>query len=273
MLKYRILTAIILIPLVLAGIFLLSSQSFQLVSAAIWFLIALEWASVCRYSWQLKATALFCFFTIIVFYFIAGEQYHTILLGFGCALWVVPLCSLLRYQPNRKGLFANQGSQLFFGTFILVSAWLGLTAIQAKPHGAYLLLTLFLIIWSTDTFAYFVGRRWGRRKLSQISPGKSVEGVLGGIAGASLVAILLFFLWQSYSQDQRPLILQSFWLWLVVMWLMSILSVFGDLFESMIKRIQGVKDSGNILPGHGGLLDRLDSLLPTLPAFALLLQF
>jgi phosphatidate cytidylyltransferase len=143
---------------------------------------------------------------------------------------------------------------------VLVGAWVGLCAIRGAEQGGHWLLWLFCLVWGADIGAYFAGRRFGRRKLAPaVSPGKTWEGVLGG----ALLSLALTW---------SALVLTDQWspVWVPVVLSLIALSVFGDLFESVLKRQRGVKDSGALLPGHGGLLDRVDALLPVLPVFALL---
>ena len=143
------------------------------------------------------------------------------------------------------------------GGFVSSALWL-----LQEPQGRILLLAALCIIWLSDIGAYFVGRQWGRHKLApHISPGKSWEGVIGAMGLPLLVCCLLFkgFAWNGAGL--------SFASWLGVIVLLVPIGIVGDLFESCYKRANGLKDSGTLLPGHGGLLDRLDSLLLTLPIF------
>lgn len=148
------------------------------------------------------------------------------------------------------------------GTLVIVPAWCALALIHAgEPHGHRWLLVALAIVWAADTGAYFAGRRFGKRKLApRISPNKTVEGLLGGIALAVLVGVAAAPL-AGASVTQLPLVA-------LVAFLSAAFSVVGDLFESLLKRQAGAKDSGNLIPGHGGLLDRLDGVLAALPVFA-----
>jgi len=153
------------------------------------------------------------------------------------------------------------------GTLVIVPAWCALALIHAgEPHGHRWLLLALAVVWAADTGAYFTGRRFGgrfsrgRRLAPQISPNKTIEGLAGGLLLAVLVGVAAAPL-AGASMDQLPLVG-------LVAFLAAIFSVIGDLFESLLKRQAGAKDSGNLIPGHGGLLDRIDGVLAALPVFA-----
>lgn len=129
---------------------------------------------------------------------------------------------------------------------------------NTEEFDGHLLLMVFVLVWSTDTFAYLVGRKLGKHKLAPaISPGKTWEGLAGGIVGSILVALLFFKFSPFYD----------IWFYILSAIIVSVFGVLGDLFESKLKRLAGVKDSGKMLPGHGGFLDRFDSLLLVAPPF------
>jgi len=147
------------------------------------------------------------------------------------------------------------------GWIVLVPAWLAIVSLQKS---AGLLLALLLTVWIADIAAYFAGRRFGRRKLApQISPGKTWEGVIGAFVAILIYGFAMSFVLQSSPNHFDRIVTVIFFAALAV------LSIVGDLFESWIKRVAGVKDSGNLLPGHGGILDRIDSLTAALPFAAL----
>ncbi|MCS5708360.1 phosphatidate cytidylyltransferase [Candidatus Berkiella cookevillensis] len=273
MLKYRILTACLLIPFVLMGIFFLSSEHFTLMAAFIFLGASYEWGQLCFKNNYI--TIAFCsVFALLMF----GYHYFSHLLSadivlLGSAFWIVPLLSVITFQSEKTTLFQSKTLRVLSGLLFLLLAWIGLSEIHAQPLGGFLIISLFLLIWSADTFAYFVGRAWGKTKLSPISPGKSLQGAVGGIAGSLVVGGLIYVAWHMFALSSLPTVLNHFPLWLLFVSLISVLSIAGDLFESLLKRISGVKDSGKLLPGHGGLLDRIDSLLPTLPLYAIFIAY
>ncbi len=149
------------------------------------------------------------------------------------------------------------------GVLVLVAPWAALVDLHRVPDlGPGLVLFLMILIWTADSMAYFVGRRWGRAKLAPaVSPGKTRVGVYGAVAGA-IVCGWVFAWLLSLSVSETLLVL-------LLCGLAALISVVGDLYESLLKRRRGVKDSSNLLPGHGGLLDRIDSLTAAAPLFAL----
>lgn len=173
-------------------------------------------------------------------------------------VWVMAIKWVLVY-PDKETWY---GRRLFFmGVVILVSAITAMYGLwQISP---WWLMYVFLLVWCADSGAYFVGRKFGKRKLApRVSPNKSVEGLLGGLATSAVVAVLTGY----YKLPHEWLPQVAF---LLLSGLTTLSSVLGDLFESMLKRRAGIKDSGTILPGHGGVLDRIDSLLSATPVFAL----
>jgi len=153
-------------------------------------------------------------------------------------------------------------SKMVIGFLVLIPAWVAMVGMKAHPQGNLLIFMLFLLVWGADIGAYFTGKRFGRKKLiPQVSPGKTREGVLGGLAVCVLVAI--GFAISSELSMGATLAL------LLLALVTGMVSVLGDLFESMFKRERGIKDSGRILPGHGGILDRIDSLTAAAPIFLL----
>jgi phosphatidate cytidylyltransferase len=158
----------------------------------------------------------------------------------------------------------------FVGWVVLCGAWVAIVELQARSP--WLLLAAMAIVWIADTAAYFSGRAFGRRKLApQVSPGKTWEGVYGALLAVGLYAVALVPL-AGRAGFLLPRSMLAIGLWTGFVLLVAGVSVFGDLFESLLKRHAGVKDSGALLPGHGGVLDRTDALFAAMPLLALAAQ-
>ena len=263
MLIYRIITALILIPLVLLGIFYLTPIPVAFISAALFLLAGWEWAGLVGITHKPKRI-LYLLILLIGMFFLVWVP-TLIVLGLALVTWLVLLYYVLYPNKFAANWKASQAWQAPLGIWILTSSWYALNIIYNLPFGQYYLLFMLLFIWSADIGAYFVGRFWGKHKLAPyISPGKSVEGAIGGIVTTLIVAAICgYFFYVAIDIHYLNLV----WLGLVTAWV----SILGDLCESLIKRQAIVKDSGNLLPGHGGILDRIDSLLSVAPIFALLL--
>jgi phosphatidate cytidylyltransferase len=273
MLKQRVITAIVLLLILLPALFYTSPAPFcalalVLISAGAW-----EWGRLngCGPKSSLGFGALLAI--------VGGATWAGGLLSMnlswvwmvatGC--WVVASVGLLR-QGVPAWSAIPRWIRLVGGFLMLWCAWLAVA--QARVIGINFLLSSLVLVWVADIFAYFSGRAFGgrftRSKLApSISPGKSWEGVWGGMAGVMVLAMSWIWIdhnWQVtvpslYSQ----LVAQGVWLLGLGALMMAVMSVAGDLIESLIKRSAGVKDSSGLLPGHGGVLDRVDALLPTLP--------
>lgn len=188
------------------------------------------------------------------------------LLWIAVGWWVGALYWLQGYPEQHGWLFGRKLSPLV-GIVILIPAWRALEVIHLQEQGVGLLFFLLLLIWGADIGAYLVGVRFGRRKLApRVSPGKSLEGVAGGVFSAMLVAVMGWLVVDSFEIGAVTLLLSVL--------LVVIFSIVGDLVESAYKRHAGIKDSGNLIPGHGGILDRVDSLTAAAPLYlSLLLLF
>ncbi|WP_136255554.1 phosphatidate cytidylyltransferase [Onishia niordana] len=261
MLKQRILTAAILVPLALGGLFLLEGGAFALFTGVVVLLAGWEWtnlADVSRLGARLMASAVLGLAMGLLW--LAGGEQATALLWVGAATWLANLFWVTRY-PERQIQWATTSRRLIMGLLVLSSCWVGFNSLRAS--GAEWLLFVLLLVWLADTGAYFAGRAFGKRKLAPaVSPGKTWEGVAGGVV-ATLALALGFAAWLSLGIGATLGLLMA-------TVLVTLVSVLGDLFESMLKRTRGIKDSGVLLPGHGGVLDRIDSLTAAIPIFALL---
>jgi phosphatidate cytidylyltransferase len=246
----RIGTAAVLIAALLAALFLLPRRALELVVGLILLFAAHEWARLCR----LERAAALAFAAAVALTFLALQRagLQQALFALAAFFWIVlaPLWMWRGVQPQQTVWIGAAGFA------VLVPA--ALAMVRLEP---LVVLLVLVLVWIADTAAYFVGRAWGRRKLAPaISPGKTWEGVGGGLIGAALYAIILAFFTDLGA-----------WLALVATaLLLGMASIVGDLFESAVKRQAGVKDSGSLLPGHGGILDRIDSATAALPLAALL---
>lgn len=259
MLKQRIITALILLPLVLGAIFYLDSPAFALAMTIPVALGAWEWANLMG----LEAPARRLPFVGLVLGLLALVYFTHLnaVLFLGC-LWWLAAAVLVRAYPDRVTQWEASGRMRLIGLLVLVPAWWSLVLIQGQADGSWWLLYVMLLVWGADTGAYFVGRKWGRNKLAPaVSPGKSIEGLLGGLATTALIAFVVAF--ATAAADRVGLLP-----FLLISLVAVIGSVYGDLAESMFKRHRGIKDSSQLLPGHGGILDRIDSITAAVPLFA-----
>jgi phosphatidate cytidylyltransferase len=249
----RVATAAALIAALLGALFLLPRTALAALIALLVLGAAHEWARLCRLeraaAWAYALLVAACFVAV----YSGADTARRTILSVGAVFWlaVAPLWLAL-------GVRASQRSALILaGLIVLVPAALAMVSLSPAA-----LLGVLVLIWIADTAAYFVGRAWGRRKLAPtVSPGKTWEGAAGGLIGALAYAIIC-------GGFLGPLAWSSF---LGAAALIAALSIVGDLFESAAKRQASVKDSGTLLPGHGGILDRIDSATSTLPLAALIL--
>lgn len=259
MFKQRLITGLVLGALVLLGVFWLSPEWFAFFAAGVVALAAHEWANFAalkqlgRWLYALASLAL-----VGLLYFVT-RSLDTVVLAGAALFWLVACYIVVRY-PNIR--LDQQWLKLLVGFLVVVPTWLALVSIKALENGELALMMLLLLVWGADTGAYCAGKLYGRRKLiPNVSPGKTLEGMLGGVATCVLIGVIV-----GLVRELPPLAL----VYLMALSLVTCLaSVLGDLFESMFKRERGIKDSGRILPGHGGVLDRIDSLTAAAPVFML----
>ena len=269
MLKNRILTALVLAPLAIAGILYLPDRWFALLWGVAIAVCAWEWSNLAGLT-TIPTRAGFltvCVGFMTSFQQWAGEMELWEWLAWPMvAFWFV-LSILLREMPTKLLVIKYPiAVKLLVGFFVLVSAWILMVWTRINLGGSAQVLYLFMLVWVADIAAYFVGKRWGLTKLApEISPGKTAEGLYG-----ALVVIVLFSLAVAavlYQTESGSFISFS-WVKLGYFILLSVVtvlfSVVGDLFESLVKRVGGVKDSGAILPGHGGFTDCLLAVLACL---------
>jgi phosphatidate cytidylyltransferase len=275
-LKTRVITALVLLAILLPALFYPHPGAFALVA---WLLIgaaAWEWARLnnCAQAASLLIAAAALFICAAAWFGGFLERPLKLLWLLVGALWVLGGAGLLRGGVAGWPRLP-QVLRLLVGVGLLVAAWLAL--VQARKVGIEFLLSVLVLVWAADICAYFAGRTWGgkfsRSKLAvSISPGKSWEGVWGGMAGV----LLLGAAWIAFGSPDSlyaRLFAQhgAAFVALAVVFLVA-MSVVGDLVESLVKRSAGAKDSSRLLPGHGGVLDRIDALLPTLPLAMMLVS-
>jgi len=264
MLKQRLITVAIVLPLLLAGMFLLPNSAWSFLLLAPAALGALEWAKLAGLSGKLRNSFVAC--VVLSGLLLMLVQWRMPSQAANVAAWVYLLALLFWAIVVPGWLYfkwrvSAPALMVLSGWIVLVPAWLAVATLQKS---AALLLMLLLVIWIADTAAYFAGRRFGRRKLApQISPGKTWEGVIGAVIAVLIYGFGVGFVLQPDANvyDRAGL--------LVFICVLTTFSIIGDLFESWIKRQAGAKDSGELLPGHGGILDRIDSVTAAMPFAAL----
>lgn len=269
MLKQRIATALVLVVIFLGSLLLLPPPWFIALVTLTFAIGGWEWARLSGISRRSACAAYVAVLLLIIaslygWLQTAGAEsarqwlHGLVLLGAGW--WALALLWVQGY-PSSALLWGSRPCRAVTGLLVLIPAWAAILLLLSFPRGEWLVLLVVAVVAVADMGGYFVGRRFGRRKLAvEVSPGKTIEGLLGGLSANILFGLVLYFIagWQSIALLAL----------LAVIVVVSLVSVLGDLFESMVKRHAGVKDSGTILPGHGGILDRIDGLVAALPVFA-----
>ena len=274
MLKTRVITALVLLAVFLPLLFLLPP-----VYIGTFFLVALlaaawEWSTLLAPQAS-RAAWLYALFCLAVILFLLGMQNATwqfALLLLSVIFWFFVAPFILAKGINLS-LQKLRPFYVVLGLILLPATWFSLVFL--RELGLVFLLTTMALVWIADIGAYFVGKALGKRKLAvQISPGKSVEGAIGGLVLSYGYALLCVLYLPFESSLFGAWAIRFGWvpMFLMVTVLVAF-SIFGDLFESQLKRLAGVKDSSHLLPGHGGVLDRVDALIPTMPSAALLAGF
>lgn len=272
MLKQRVITALVLAIIFIVALFGLPAGYFSFFVGAIVLIGAWEWACLAGFParWQRALYALFILVVLSLASFYLGFEGEASpnldadaireLLIAGCIWWAIALL-LVQGYPSSALLWGHKILRLLMGLLVLIPTWVALVYVRQQEAGAWLVLLLMLIVAMADSGGYFAGKRFGKHKLaSAVSPGKTWEGFAGGLIANCVLALML-----SLTLELSLLLM------LVIVVPTSLVSVLGDLLESMLKRHAGIKDSGTILPGHGGILDRVDGVTAAAPVFALAL--
>ncbi|WP_432771710.1 phosphatidate cytidylyltransferase [Actinobacillus pleuropneumoniae] len=282
MLKERVLSAIVMVIAVLAGIFLLSPLPLTIALAAIITAAMWEWAQFAGFKRSLpRAVVAFvtvCLFILLIFAntnYIRAARFLTdetvLLLFISCVWWLIAFILVVTYPRSANVWAKSVIAKFIFGFCTLIPFFIAALALRFNNYavdefqGTYLLLYVCLLVWGADSGAYFFGRAFGKHKLApKVSPGKSWEGAIGGLITSCVIAFLFLELAPS-DVFGRELSTVPF---ILVSVATVAISVLGDLAESMFKRQANIKDSSNLIPGHGGILDRIDSLTAAIPFFA-----
>ncbi|KZN41934.1 MULTISPECIES: phosphatidate cytidylyltransferase [Pseudoalteromonas] len=281
MLKQRIMTSAVLAPLALILVFYTPLNLFSVIAASIVLLGAWEWASLMGITKPLYRLA----YVAVTGVLIATLHFHwpieslwqgkklvadaNYIFTLAAAWWIVATLLVLRYPKMAKSWSQGMVMPGIAGFLTLIPLWLALNVLRSAEYhsseqfGSVLIMVVLGIVWSADIGAYFAGKNLGKRKLMpNVSPNKTIEGLIGGLLTA-VVFVLIFCFCADVGHKH----------WLMYGLLTVVIALFsaiGDLLESMFKREAGLKDSGSCLPGHGGILDRIDSLTAAAPIFALL---
>jgi len=268
-LKQRIVTAIILAAVLLLALFYLPLPLFSAFVATVVLIASWEWANLSglgkipqRLVYVIATAGILAavaFFTVR--HDGAQQEISKAILMVACVWWAVALLWIQSY-PGSAAIWGTRWFKALMGFVVLVPTWLALTYIHQQPSGTWLILIVVLIVVAADVGAYFSGKAFGKHKLAaEVSPGKSWEGFWGGVLSCIILAAVLSHFVESSFLSTLFIIIPA-----------GLASVLGDLLESMVKRQRGIKDSSSLLPGHGGVLDRVDSLTAAAPVFALCLS-
>lgn len=263
MLKARILTALALLSVLLVALFLLPDPYWALLLLCVTTIGAGEWSRLAAYS--RTATALYvgstCAIGMLLLFGATTPGMKVLLFASSALFWlmIAPLWLKRKWDIRHPLVLAA------VGWLVLIPTWLAL--IELRAASPWLLLGILALVWVADSAAYFAGRRFGKHKLApSVSPGKTWEGAAGGFIAVALYGLM----WREIAPGILVQSIGLLW-WMASLGALTALSIVGDLFESWMKRRAGLKDSGQLLPGHGGVLDRIDALTATLPLATLAL--
>ncbi|MFT7259070.1 MAG: phosphatidate cytidylyltransferase [Glaciecola sp.] len=279
MLKQRIITALILAPLAILAILFLPVEQFKIAVAGVVALGAYEWAKMSGINGRVSKASFMALILMIcgvlivavdgdaVWYQGELNNIYKTILGIAAVWWALSFVMIITYPKYSSVWTQNVPMRAAFGVLTLIPTWVAVISLrnnlyEVDPfYGASLIFYVLGIVWAADIGAFFVGVKFGKHKLRpNVSPGKSIEGLIGGVM-ASLAIIAFAALHYQFEASRMGL-------HLLIGVITVAVSALGDLNESMFKRCAGIKDSGKLLPGHGGIMDRIDSLTAAFPVFA-----
>lgn len=273
MLKKRIITALILLAVLLSALFYMPYQWFIVAIIIVFLVAAWEWANLS----SIEAMSLRIVYAAVIALMICVSVWYTgldqsepsllrlrDLLGIGCTWWAIALLWVMTY-PGSAVFWKSIPARMIMGALVLIPAALSLIFVSSVDTAPWLFIFIVGVVISADVGAYFFGVKFGKRKLApHVSPGKSWAGVWGGMASSLVFALIV-------STQYEVVQGLSVTALLAITAFCTLASVLGDLLESMVKRHRGIKDSSQLLPGHGGVLDRIDGLTAAVPVFSLLM--
>ncbi len=268
MLWQRVITALVLVPPVLFGLIYGETLWVAMVTGIIIAVGAKEWSSLAKLNkpYQYLSYITFVILCLLGTYLIHEQQLAMLVIYTGAGWWLMASGLIIKAEQSGHLPEINRPVKIIVGILTLVPSWLGLVVMHggALAVDRFMLIFLFILIWSADIFGYFCGKKWGKNKIAPlVSPGKTWQGAAGAMVGCALISIC-------FSINKQFQLSESI-IFLLICLVTVIVSIIGDLMESLLKRHANVKDSGTLLPGHGGVLDRIDSFTAASPVFLALI--